>query len=45
MFAFSYPVIHDGYVIYADVHSGLYVLEYTGPHAEQLQDSSLHTSS
>jgi len=38
MFAFSYPVVHDGYVIYGDVHSGLYVLKYTGPHAEQIPD-------
>lgn len=38
MFAFSYPVVHDGYVVYADVHSGLYVLEYDGPHADQLPD-------
>jgi hypothetical protein len=38
MFAFSYPVVHDGYVFYSDVHSGLYVLEYTGPHAEEIPD-------
>lgn len=38
MFAFSFPVIHDGSVVYADVHSGLYVLEYDGPHADQLPD-------
>ena len=38
MMAFSYPVIHDGYVIYADVHSGLYILEYDGPHADQIPD-------
>lgn len=37
-FAFSYPVTHDGYVIYGDVSSGIYVLEYTGPHAEQIPD-------
>ena len=38
MFAFSYPVIHDGYLIYADVHSGLYILKYQGPHAEEIPD-------
>jgi hypothetical protein len=37
-FAFSYPVTHDGYIIYGDVTSGLYVLEYTGPHAEQIPE-------
>lgn len=41
MFAFSYPVIYEGYVIYADVHSGLYVLDYTGPHADQIPDSGI----
>lgn len=38
MFAFSYPVAHDGYLIYGDVHSGIYVLEYTGPHADRLPE-------
>ena len=38
MFAFSYPVVHDGYVFYGDVHSGIYVLKYTGPHADQIPD-------
>ncbi len=38
MFAFSYPIAHEGYLIYADTHSGLYVLEYTGPHADQIPD-------
>ena len=41
MLAFSYPVIYEGYVIYADIHSGLYVLEYTGPHADQIPDEGL----
>lgn len=36
--AFSYPVTHEGYIIYGDVASGLYVLEYTGPHAAQIPD-------
>lgn len=36
MFAFSYPVVHDGHIIYADVHSGLYILRYTGPHADEI---------
>jgi LVIVD repeat len=30
-FGFSYVVAKDGHLIYADVHSGLYVLKYTGP--------------
>lgn len=35
-FGFSFPLTHDGYVIYADVHSGLYVLRYKGPHADDI---------
>jgi len=38
LFAFSYPVTVDGYLLYADSQSGLYVLEYTGPHADQIPD-------
>ncbi len=38
MFAFSFPILKDGYLIYGDIHSGLYVLEYDGPHADQLPD-------
>lgn len=34
--AFSYPITHDGYVLYVDAQSGLYVLEYDGPHAAQI---------
>jgi hypothetical protein len=37
VFAFSYAVVkHGGYVIYADIHSGLYVLKYTGPHRREI---------
>jgi hypothetical protein len=35
-FAFSFPLTKDGYVFYADVHSGLYVLRYRGPHAREI---------
>jgi hypothetical protein len=41
MFAFSYPVVYNGYLIYADIHSGLYVLEYTGPYADQIPSSGI----
>jgi len=36
VFAFSYVVSHNGYIIYSDVHSGLYILKYTGPHNEEI---------
>lgn len=38
MFAFSYPLFHNGHLIYADVHSGLYILKYTGPHADEIPE-------
>lgn len=41
MLAFSTPVVYEGYLIYADVHSGLYVLEYTGPYADQVPNEEL----
>ena len=34
--AFSYPVAYNGYIIYADTVNGLYILRYTGPHADQI---------
>src|SRR6266513_1068963 len=36
VFAFSYVLSHNGYIIYSDVHSGLYILKYTGPHNEDI---------
>jgi hypothetical protein len=34
--AFSYVLSHNGYVIYSDVNSGLYILKYTGPQNQQI---------
>lgn len=36
VFAFSYVHAKDGLLYYADVHSGLYVLKYKGPHREEI---------
>ena len=36
VFAFSYVLSHNGYIIYSDVHSGLYILKYTGPHNDEI---------
>jgi hypothetical protein len=36
VFAFSYVLTHNGYVIYSDIHSGLYILKYRGPFAEEI---------
>jgi hypothetical protein len=38
VFAFSYALTRNGYVIYADVNSGLYVLKYKGPYADEVPD-------
>jgi hypothetical protein len=32
----SYPITMNGYVVYSDSNSGLFVLKYTGPHAEEI---------
>ena len=34
--AFSYVLSHNGYLIYSDVNSGLYILKYTGPQNQQI---------
>jgi LVIVD repeat len=39
VFGFSYVVAKDGYLIYADVHSGLYVLRYRGPHKREIPNA------
>jgi hypothetical protein len=36
VFAFSYVLSHNGYIIYSDVHSGLYILKYEGPHSRDI---------
>ena len=41
VFAFSFVHTNNGYVIYADVHSGLYVLKYKGPHKDQIPDKGI----
>jgi hypothetical protein len=32
----SYPIIRDGLIYVVDVRNGLYVLRYTGPHADEV---------
>jgi hypothetical protein len=41
VFAFSYVLSHNGYIIYADVHSGLYILKYRGPYKDTIPDHGL----
>jgi hypothetical protein len=32
----SYPISMNGYIVYSDSNAGLFVLKYTGPHAEEI---------
>jgi hypothetical protein len=32
----SYPIIRNGLIYYVDVANGLYILRYTGPHADEV---------
>lgn len=32
----SYPIIHNGLIYVVDVRNGLYILRYTGPHADEV---------
>src|SRR5439155_931937 len=32
----SYPITMNGYIVYSDSVSGLFVLKYTGPHASEI---------
>ena len=34
----SYPIIKDGLIYVVDIRNGLYVLRYTGPHADEVRN-------
>ena len=34
--AWSYPIIKDGLVYFVDIANGMYVVRYTGPHADEV---------
>jgi len=34
----SYPIIKDGLIYVIDVRNGLYILRYTGPHADEVNE-------
>ncbi len=34
----SYPIISKGLVYVIDVRNGLFILKYTGPHADEVRD-------
>ncbi len=33
----SYPIISKGLIYVVDIRNGLYVLQYTGPHADEVK--------
>ena len=37
----SYPLVVNGYIMYSDEAMGLYILKYTGPHADEIPTSGL----
>ena len=37
----SYPIAMNGYIVYSDSVSGVYVLKYTGPHASEIPQKGL----
>jgi hypothetical protein len=41
VFARSYPIAMNGYIVYADENMGVYVLKYTGPHADEIPQKGL----
>jgi hypothetical protein len=40
----SYPDIHDGLIYVGDNHSGLHVLKYTGPRANEIPQGVVYSS-
>jgi len=36
----SFPIIRDGLIYVVDIRYGLYVLRYTGPHANEVAATS-----
>jgi hypothetical protein len=40
----SYPDIHDGLIYIGDNHTGLHVLRYTGPYADEVPKDAIYSS-
>ena len=41
VFARSYPIVMNGHIVYSDENMGVYVLKYTGPHANDIPQQGL----
>jgi hypothetical protein len=40
----TYPDIHNGLIYVGDNHTGLHVLKYTGPHADEVTQNAVYSS-
>jgi hypothetical protein len=40
----TYPDIHNGLIYVGDNHTGLHVLKYTGPHADEVPEHAVYSS-
>jgi len=40
----TYPDIHDGLIYVGDNHTGLHVLKYAGPHADEVPKHGVYSS-
>ena len=40
----TYPDIHDGLIYVGDNQTGLHVLKYTGPHADEVPKNAVYSS-
>jgi len=40
----TYPDIHNGLIYVGDNHTGLHVLRYTGPHADEVTEDGIYSS-
>jgi len=40
----TYPDIHNGLIYVGDNHTGLHVLKYTGPHADEVPKNAIYSS-
>ena len=38
--AWSYPIVHNGLIYFIDIRNGLFIVRYTGPHADEVNGVS-----
>ena len=40
----TYPDIHNGLIYFGDNHTGLHVVKYTGPYADEVPKDAIYSS-